>query len=338
MVLRQVTYSALLFMVLVLLGGLAAPQAEAQTQPEAQQEQQPPQQPGAPPPAAFQPDPEQIETAERECRDRLQTVEAEAVMPDTKEPLLPRTDLNVIREAALAFARAGHQQGCEQTAGELQTLLQERRQKVERERELQRVRQAIPLPQLPFTVTTSNLVGSKVVNHELEELGTLEDLILTEREGRYALIKHGGFLGIGRNHTPVALERLRMTEDGELLVVHVSQEAFEEAPDVEPDQLTEVGSWAGVVDEWWLANVGPAPVAGQPAQPQQAPAAPAPEEAPAQPAPETPAPPAPEEAPAQPAPETPAPESVEPTPDEPVQPDPETPDESTPEEAPDQQT
>ena len=287
------TYSALLFTMMVVGGAVAASGAYGQTQPQPQSEAQQPQpeaqQPGAPAHVRAQPDPEQVAAAERECRDRLQTVEAEAVMPETEAPLLPQGDLTMIREAALAFARAGHQQGCEEVTGELQTLLQERRAAVERDLELQRVREAIPVTQLPFTVTTSELVGSNVVNHELEGLGTLEDLILTEREGRYALIRHGGFLGFRRNYTPVALERLRMTEDGELLVVHVSEELFADAPEIDPDQIGEVETWSGTIDQWWAANIGPQPGADQTAQPQAAPEQQPEQQTPAAPDQQTPA-------------------------------------------------
>jgi hypothetical protein len=294
--LHHITSSALFSLMVVLAAVIAAPPAYGQTQPQTQPETQQPQaqqqtqpeaqqpqpQPGAPAHARAQPDPEQVEIAERECRERLQTVEAEAVMPQTEELLLPQGDLNTIREAALAFARAGHQQGCEEVAGELQTLLQQRREVVERDLELERVRQAIPVTQLPFTVTTTELVGSDVVNHELETIGRLEDLILTERDGRYALIRHGGFLGIGRNYTPVALDRLRMTEDGQLLVVHVTEEQFAEAPEIDPDDIAQVEAWSAMVDQWWEANVGPRPDADQATQPQTA----QPQTAPEQPAPE----------------------------------------------------
>jgi hypothetical protein len=128
------------------------------------------------------------------------------------------------------------------------------------------VRQAIPVTQLPFSVTASELVGSEVVNHELKDLGTLEDLVISETEGRYALIRHGGFLGLGRSYTPVALERLRMTEDGNLLVVHVSKEVLENAPEIDRNQLTKAETWAQTVNQWWAANVGPPPGAGQPPQ------------------------------------------------------------------------
>lgn len=315
----KMTYSALLFATFLILGPLAVSRAEAQSQPEAQQQEQPAQQPEVPPYARAQPDPEQIEIAERECRDRLQTVEAEAIMPGTDEPLLARGDLNTIREAALAFARADHQQGCEQVTSELQTLLQKRRDAVERDLELQRARQAVPVTELPFPVTLSDLVGSDVVNQDLQTLGTLEDLILTEREGRYAMIKHGGFLGIGTNYTPVALERLRMTDDRKLLVVHVSEELFGKAPEIEPDQIGNVQSWSGTIDQWWIANVGPQP-GPQPQANQPTPApqpAPPPVEQPSeQPAPEPAQDPAP-----QPAPEPSQPPAEQPAPDAAPQPD-----------------
>lgn len=271
---RSSTVSARVVVALLLMGTAALPEAQAQdqAQPPPQPEAEQPQRPDAPLHAQVQPDPERVEIAERECRERLQKVESEATMPESEALVIARRDLRTIREAALAFARAGHQEGCEEVANELSTLLQERRQAAERTLELQRVRQAMSLTQLPFSVTASELVGSEVVNHELKSLGTLEDLVISETEGRYALIRHGGFLGLGRNYTPVALERLRMTEDGDLLVVHASEEALENAPEIDPEQLTQVEAWSQTVDQWWTANVGPPPEGGQPpqAQPPQA--------------------------------------------------------------------
>ena len=91
-------------------------------------------------------------------------------------------------------------------------------------------------------------------------------LVISDTAGRYALIRHGGFLGLGRNYTPVALERLRMTEDGDLLVVHVSKKALDKAPEIDPEQLTQVEAWAPTVNQWWTTNVGPPPAGGQPPQ------------------------------------------------------------------------
>jgi hypothetical protein len=256
---------------LLLMSAVVPPEAQAQAQdqpppqPEAQQAQQA-QQADAPLPAEAQPDPEQVEIAERECRERLQKIESEATMPESEALVMDRKDLRAIREAALAFARAGHQQGCEEVASELTTLLQERRQAAEQTLELQRVREAVPVTQLPFSVTASELVGSEVVNHDLDGLGTLEDLVISDTAGRYALIRHGGFLGLGRNYTPVALERLRMTEDGDLLVVHVSKDVLDKAPEIDPEQLTQVETWAPTVNQWWTTNVGPPPTGGQPPQ------------------------------------------------------------------------
>jgi sporulation protein YlmC with PRC-barrel domain len=259
---------------LLVMGVAALPEAQAQDQPPPPPKAEQPQRPADTPlHTQVQPDPERVEIAERECRERLQKVESEATMPESEALVIARRDLRTIREAALAFARAGHQEGCEEVANELSTLLQERRQAAERTLELQRVRQAMPVTQLPFSVTASELVGSEVVNHELKSLGTLEDLVISETEGRYALIRHGGFLGLGRNYTPVALDRVRMTEDGDLLVVHASEEALENAPEIDPEQLTQLEAWSQTVDQWWTANVGPPPGGGQPPQapPPQAP-------------------------------------------------------------------
>lgn len=195
----------------------------------------------------------------KECRQMLQSVETQTRLAEMERLVIPSKDLRTIREAALAFARAGYEEGCEEVAEALQELLEERREELEDERDLQRVRNAVPVSQLPGSVMASTLVGSEVVNNDLNDLGTVEDLILTENQGRYALIKHGGFLGLGEDFTPIGLDRLRITEDRRYLVLDVDEDALDEAPEVSDDEVGDVANWSQSVDQWWTANVDQKP-------------------------------------------------------------------------------
>lgn len=196
--------------------------------------------------------------AVQNCRQSLHNIETRSKLAEMQQPTIPRQDLRKIREAALAFARADYQEGCEEVAEALENLLEEREDEIERKLEKQQVESAQPVSQLPGSVMASTLVGSQVINQDLEDLGTVEDLILTENQGRYALIKHGGFLGLGEDFTPIGLDRLRITEDRDYLVLDISEDALDEAPEVSEDEIDDVGTWSQQVDEWWTANAGQA--------------------------------------------------------------------------------
>jgi hypothetical protein len=59
--------------------------------------------------------------------------------------------------------------------------------------------------------TASTMRGSMVFNTALEELGRIEDVIIEEPAGRiaFAILRQGGFLGIGAHHYPLRWEKLR---------------------------------------------------------------------------------------------------------------------------------
>lgn len=240
---RQFAYSALAFCAAVSVAA-AQTTSPAETSADTQAET-----------TAADKDSARISEMVSDCRQMLHNVESQTKLAEMERPAIPRQDLRTIREAALAFARAGDDEGCEEVAEALQDLLHDRREEIEEALELAKVRDAVPVTQLPGSVMASTLVGSQVVNLQMEDLGTIEDLILTENEGRYALLKHGGFLGLGEDYTPVGLDRLRITKDRDYLVLDVSEEALDDAPEVNENDINDVSNWSQSVDQWWAANV-----------------------------------------------------------------------------------
>lgn len=239
---RNVSFATLIVSTTVWTASSAAlAQTTAVTQPD----------PAAQTPAATMTE-ESVE-AIRGCRQRLQSIEQQTQL--TYIPGMSSQDLRAIREAAFAFARAGYEEGCEEIAEALHEMLEDRQDEIEEELQQEELRDATPVTQLPGSVLASTLVGMQVVNLQMDELGTVEDLILTENQGRYALVKHGGFLGLGEDYTPVALGRLAVTADQDYLVLNVSEEAMEEAPEFNEDQITDVPTWSTEVDSWWGTNV-----------------------------------------------------------------------------------
>lgn len=70
----------------------------------------------------------------------------------------------------------------------------------------------------PQTLATgfraTKMVGSKVVNEANENIGTIDDLIITTTEKvPFAVLSVGGFLGMGNRHVVVPFSSLRTSAD-----------------------------------------------------------------------------------------------------------------------------
>lgn len=78
--------------------------------------------------------------------------------------------------------------------------------------------------------------GLKVVDRQGEEIGTVDDLLIDDRETkvRFIRIASGGFLGIGETKFLVPVDAVRRIADG---VVHIdrSREIVAGAPHYDPD-------------------------------------------------------------------------------------------------------
>lgn len=88
----------------------------------------------------------------------------------------------------------------------------------------QAVKETVTLNQIdPVVLATgwraSVILGAKVHNDAGEEIGTLEDLIITSAETvPYAIVSVGGFLGMNAHHVAVSASALGLV--GEKLTLH----------------------------------------------------------------------------------------------------------------------
>lgn len=183
------------------------------------------------------------------CRNELQDLMSWATSDQYKNPLLPRRDLRTLRDAALVFARAGDGDGCHEINEQLRGLLkkqEEQRQQVQRQ---QRLQSAVTLAKFPKSLRASNMIGADVVNSHGQALGTIEDIVLGADGQRYVLVQHGGFLGFGENLTPIGMERVRVTGDGDTFVADIDEQIFSQAPTV-TNAAIPPEDWRRI-DEWW---------------------------------------------------------------------------------------
>lgn len=93
-------------------------------------------------------------------------------------------------------------------------------------------------------VPLSNVIGMDVHNKQGERLGEIDDVAIG-RDGSisYAVIAHGGFLGMDNKYTAVPWDRLNVNAGREAVVLDVTSEQLENARSFEYR-----GSWPAKVD------------------------------------------------------------------------------------------
>lgn len=86
------------------------------------------------------------------------------------------------------------------------------------------------------TPAAHELRGWEVLAPDGASLGTLRDFVIDMRSGEiaYAIVRSGGFLGVGARHHPVPLSALdRLVPEDRALVSRISEEGWDRAPVLE---------------------------------------------------------------------------------------------------------
>ncbi|WP_416899437.1 MAG: PRC-barrel domain-containing protein [Minwuia sp.] len=198
------------------------------------------------------------------CVEDVRNLEAEYREYEGPVGGMLRRDERILRDAALTFARNGDQEACERMIEEIRELREKHEDKAERQARVEErekmLKDSQPLDDKDRLVWTEGLIGAEVVNMQNEDLGHVEDVVVRGGTGGevYAMISHGGFLGLGEKLTPVRLTDLRQTEGSGTLVLKVGAERFAEAPEVDFDEEARrtARSWGNDIEAWWDKNIG----------------------------------------------------------------------------------
>jgi len=116
-----------------------------------------------------------------------------------------------------------------------------------------------------------DLIGLDVYNSSKENLGKIEDLVISPASGniRYAVVSFGGFLGIGDKLFAVPWADLKLITKGttsagtvkeDHYVLDVSQSALKNAPGFDRDNWPNFASpnWSAEVDKFYSGQRAPA--------------------------------------------------------------------------------
>jgi sporulation protein YlmC with PRC-barrel domain len=171
-------------------------------------------------------------------------------------------DVRTLRSAARIFAANGMDDACEETVASIEDLIDERTASVEKEgitlgswseKEIERLKGAVPVEQRSKPLHAAAVVGADVRNMENEDLGEIEDVVMDPKTGdmSYAILAHGGFLGIGEKQIAVPWRQLKVTDSGDtpVFVLNVSEKVLDEAPSFDRDSWSEIDNM-----EWRKSN------------------------------------------------------------------------------------
>jgi len=98
-----------------------------------------------------------------------------------------------------------------------------------------------------YMMLASNLLGREVVSTGNENLGNVEDFLVDMTDGNipFALISHGGFLGIAQDQAPIPLSAMSVNPEQTALIVNVTQEQLQNFPNVDVSNDWPAGLNAG---------------------------------------------------------------------------------------------
>lgn len=95
------------------------------------------------------------------------------------------------------------------------------------------------------------LIGDNVVNQADEHLGSIKEIMLDMKTGHvtYAVVAHGGVLGIGEKLFAVPWSVLNLDAINKRFVMNIEKEHFENAPGFDSDHWPDMANprWADTV-------------------------------------------------------------------------------------------
>jgi hypothetical protein len=97
----------------------------------------------------------------------------------------------------------------------------------------------------------NTLLGNDVYNQQDEDLGDIKEIMLDVADGRisYAVLSHGGMLGMGEKLFAIPWAALTLDTDKKRFTMDVSKDRLEKAPGFDKDH------WPDMSDTNWANGV-----------------------------------------------------------------------------------
>lgn len=104
-------------------------------------------------------------------------------------------------------------------------------------------------------LTSTSIIGDRVQNHEGEDLGHIDNLMINVNDGRieYVVIEFGSFLGVGGKLFAVPFSELRLDAERQLFVLNRTKEYLKTCPGFNKDHWPDTNdhSYYTDVNDYW---------------------------------------------------------------------------------------
>jgi sporulation protein YlmC with PRC-barrel domain len=101
-------------------------------------------------------------------------------------------------------------------------------------------------------VSASKIIGETVVNHQSENVGKIDELVIDAKKNRimYAVLSFGGFLGMGNKLFALPWEAFEFSATENKLILNVDKEKLKAAPGFEKGD-----KWPDFNDNLWGESI-----------------------------------------------------------------------------------
>jgi sporulation protein YlmC with PRC-barrel domain len=126
----------------------------------------------------------------------------------------------------------------------------------------QQIGAAVAVTGSDIAFRSEQLVGAGVVNPQNDDLGSVDDIVVSPQTGKTAdlVISRGGIFGFGEKYVPVPWGSFKATAGNKLMVLATTKATMDAAPQVKEDQNFQKADFTAEslkVNAYWAAHLAP---------------------------------------------------------------------------------